>query len=109
MIYRKRRSLLVPAVKALLCVLPFFLVFSIIWLRSNVTAFEYELGQLQKQKASLIEERRELIAKRARMASMQKIQYVASKKMGLAYPDRKRIFFVKTDRGPTPYRAGLRN
>ena len=108
MIYRKRRGFLGWFVKPLLVVVAVFLLFSIVWLRSNVTAFEYELGQLQKQKAALIKERRELIAKRAQIASMKKIQYIARRKMGLVYPDRKRVFFVKSERGPTPYTAGLR-
>jgi len=108
MTYRKRRGILGWTIKPLLVLTIVFLIFSTIWIHSRVTAFEYELGQLQKQKVALIKERRELIAKRAQMASMKKIQYIAGRKMGLVYPDRKRVFFVKSGRGPTPYTAALR-
>ena len=107
MIYRKKKGIPNWIIKPILLVLPVFLVFSIIWLRSNLVALEYELGQLQLQRANLIKEERELVAKRAEMASVKKIEYIASKKMGFVYPDRKRVFFVKIDYAPGPYTAGL--
>ncbi|NOZ26137.1 MAG: hypothetical protein GXO94_08640 [Nitrospirae bacterium] len=107
MTYRQRRGFLGRIIKPFLVLAIVFLIFSTIWLHSRVTAFEYELGQLQKQRVALIKERRELVAKRAQMVSLKKVQYIAANRMGLVYPDRKRVFFVKSDRGPTPYTAGL--
>ncbi|HEB76393.1 MAG TPA: hypothetical protein ENJ04_08590 [Nitrospirae bacterium] len=108
MIYGKRRGLFGRIIKPLLVLAIVFLVFSTIWFHTKVTAYEYELGQLQRQKIALIKERRELVAKRAQMLSLKKVQYLAADRLGLVYPDRKRVFFVRSDRGPTPYTTGLR-
>jgi cell division protein FtsL len=107
MIYRQRRRLSGLVVKAVLVVLPVFLLFSVVWLRSNLTALEYELGQLQLQKARLLNENRELIARKAELTSAKTIELRASREMGLAYPDRRKVFYIKTGYKPIPYTTGM--
>ncbi len=106
MISRRRRGLS-RVLKPVLFVIPVALVFSIIWLRSSFVALEYELGHLQILRAELIKEQRELIARKASMASMKKIERIAVSKMGFVYPDRRRVFFVKSGSPPMPRTTGL--
>ena len=49
--------------KLIFLLLPVVLVFSIVYLRSSITALEYQLGQLQMEKLRLINKKSELIAK----------------------------------------------
>lgn len=100
MIYRKRSPLILVWIKAVLIIFPLLIIFSIVWLRSNIVAFEYDMGQLQLQKANLINEKRELTAKKARLASVQKITYFASNEMGVTYPDRKNVFYISSSYVP---------
>ncbi len=106
-IYKKRGLKIAIIFKALLVILPPLIVFSIIWVRSNVVAIEYELGKLQDKKAQLIEKRQELLAKRAEISSALKVEFVAENRLGLGYPDRKKVFYVKPDRSVRPYSARL--
>jgi hypothetical protein len=59
------------------------------------------------QRVALIKETQELIAKKAESASLKKIQFVATRKMGLGYPDRRKVFNVKMSSAPIPYATGL--
>ncbi len=106
MIHNRRGG---AVIKLILFLLPFVLVFSIIWLRSSITALEYQLGQLQLQKIRLINEKSELIAKRAELTSVRKVEVLASKRIGLGYTDRTRVFYVKEVAPPVPYTASLNN
>lgn len=104
--YRGRR-LSASVLKTLLIILPVFLLFSVIWLRSNLVAIEYDMGQLQLQKARLINDRRELAVKRAELASAKKVEYIAADSMGLKYPNRRRVVYLKRGRETGAYTAGL--
>lgn len=107
MTYRRRNSTFGSILRFTLIILPLCLIFMIIHLRSSITALEYDLGQLQTQRVSLIKEKRELIATRAGLDSVGKVEHLASRKMGLGYPDRKKVFFIKTTEAPAPYMTGL--
>lgn len=106
-IYKKRGFRVAIIFKALLFILPPLIVFSIIWVRSNVVAIEYELGKLQDKKAELIEKRQQLLAKRAEISSALRVGYVAENRLGLGYPDRTRVFYVRPSRSVRPYSARL--
>ena len=93
--------------KLIFLLLPLALVFSIVYLRSSITALEYQLGQLQMEKLRLINKKSELIAKRAKATSLKKIEMIATKKMGLTYVDREKVFYVKEVAPPAPFTAGL--
>ncbi|HHN64317.1 MAG TPA: hypothetical protein ENK09_03025 [Nitrospirae bacterium] len=101
-----RRSFIL---KVLSLLLPLVLVFSVVYLRSSITALEYQLGQLQLEKLRLINKKSELIARRAKATSLKKIELVATRKMGLRYIDRQKVFYVKEVAPPAPYTAGLDN
>ena len=101
----RNRGILSVFWKGLLIVLPACLIFAVIWMRSNIVALEYEIGQLEKQRIHLIDEKRDLIAKRAELGSFKRIEYSALNRMGLRYTDRKRVFYIKTIQAPAPFTA----
>ncbi len=105
--YKKRGLKVAIIFRAFLFILPPLIVFSIIWVRSNVVAIEYELGKLQDKKVELIEKRQELLAKRAEISSALKVEYVAETRLGLDYPDRKKVFYVRPSRSVRPFSARL--
>ncbi|RMG69334.1 MAG: hypothetical protein D6710_09025 [Nitrospirae bacterium] len=105
--YRKRGAFIIFLLKALLFILPPLIIFFIIWLRSNVVAIEYELGKLQDRRIELIEKRQELLARRAEICSALKVEYVAENRLGLSYPNREKVFFVKVVPSVRPYSARL--
>jgi len=105
MIYRK--SIFARCITWLFFLLPVIMVFFIVWLRSNLVALEYELGQYQKLKDKLIEENRLLILQKEKLTSLKNIEYVATKKLGLSITKRKKVFYVKVEQGPKPYVAGF--
>lgn len=94
-------------IRMLMVVLPVVLVFGLIWLRSNTVAVEYELGQLNRQLMKLQSEKVRLLARRAELTSLKKLERVAQKRFGLTYTNRTRVFFVRETPPPTPYNTGL--
>ena len=84
-------------------------IFALICLRTKVVSLEYELGQLENQKIELMRETQKLSAERASIYSVGKIEKVASKKLGMGFPERERVFFVERTEGPAPYRASVKS
>ena len=72
-----------------------FCLFAIVWLRASVVNIEYELGDLETQRADLYRERKIVVAQRASLYSAEKIENVAIKRLGMSLPERENIFFVK--------------
>lgn len=104
---RGSRSILGVIIKSILLCLPPLFIFFIIWLRSNVVTMEYELGKLQSRKIQLIQDKQELLARKAQITSAMRVEYVAQNDLGLTYPSRQKVFYVKPSAGVIPYRAGL--
>lgn len=80
-------------------------LFAIIWLRTAVVNLEYEIGELDKLRASLITERKMVVAERASVFSMEHVEKVAYKRLGMGQADRDNMFFVKRTASAGPYRA----
>ncbi len=102
---RRRKSLLsvisVPLLFVFLCTG----VFGLVWLRSKVTAMEYRIGMLDREKVEALKEEKSLYAE---MSSLLSIEEVAKNDMGLQFPDRQKVIYVKRDKGGVPYTASLR-
>jgi cell division protein FtsL len=105
-VFRKKNPFLI-FLRVMLVLLPVVLIFAIIWLRSNIVAVEYELGQLEKQKRALRSERIQLVAEKAELTSLDKIERLAVRRFGLAYTDRKKVVFVRETPQPAPFSAGF--
>lgn len=82
-------------------------VFTLIWLRTAVVNFEYGLAEFNKQKASLIRERKLVTAQRAKIYSARNIEEIAIKQLGMRLPERRNIFFVRRTTGASPYRVSF--
>ncbi|GBE31474.1 MAG TPA: hypothetical protein ENG80_02045, partial [Nitrospirae bacterium] len=82
-------------------------VFMLVWLKSEVTSLEYRISEHEKERMDLLEQKKELIVKRSDLLSVKNIEYVAMKKLGLTFPDRKRVIYVKRGDMPHNFKAGL--
>lgn len=69
-------------------------LFALVWLSTHVVSLEYELGDLNKKKTSLIREQRLVTANRANFYSARNIEETAVNVLGMRTPDRKNIFYV---------------
>lgn len=81
--------------------------FTLIWLRTTVANLGYELSQLENQKMALLREGKLFSAERANLYSAGKIEEIAIKDLGMSFPKRDKIFFVKRTTGAAPYKASI--
>ncbi|MDA8324587.1 MAG: hypothetical protein M0033_00030 [Nitrospiraceae bacterium] len=82
--------------------------FGLIWLRSSIRSEEYEIGALEKEHWGVLRQRKDLEADRATLFSAGQIGSVTAEKLGMDFPDRTKVFYVKRDRGSIPYEASYR-
>jgi len=83
-------------------------LFSIVWLRAAVLNIEYELGELDSLRSDLAGERKMMVATRASFYSTEKIEKVATKRLGMIMPERHNVYFVKRSSVAAPYKASLK-
>ena len=86
-----------------------FCLFAIVWLRASVVNIEYELGDLETQRADLYRDRKIVVAQRASFYSAEKIENVAIKRLGMSLPERENVFFVKRAASAGVYKASNKN
>ncbi|MCX7792778.1 MAG: hypothetical protein N2257_00010 [Thermodesulfovibrionales bacterium] len=94
MIYSKTRNVLKWYEWILLIAIIIGGLFTVIWLRSAITALEYNIAKLEETKIELLSVRKELLAERATLSSVKRIETIASSR-GLTIPDRRYIHFKK--------------
>lgn len=99
MIYSKTRNVLKWYEWILLVTVIIGGLFAVIWLRSAITALEYNIAKLEETKAELLKERKELLAERATLSSVKRIETLASQH-GLTIPDRRYIHLKKRNESP---------
>ncbi len=85
-----------------------FCLFTIVWLRAEVLNLKYELGELDSIKADLIGERKMMVARRASNYSTEKIEKVATKRLGMTMPERYNVYYVKRSSIAAPYKASMK-
>jgi len=103
--FRRRRSIYSRLLAPFLFVLFLAGVFGLVWLRSQVTALEYRIGMLEREKVEALKDEKALYAQ---MSSLLSIEQVARSEAGLQFPDRQKVVYVKRDRGGVPYTASLK-
>lgn len=102
----RQRSVLLYFIK------PFFIafllcgIFSVVWLRSSIISMEYTISELENNKLDRLREAKMMMAEKASLLSMQKVEKTAVRAFGLVFPDRTRVVYVK-ERESGPYRASL--
>ncbi len=81
-------------------------IFGIVWLRSNFTSVEYTISELENKKADRLREAKMLLAEKASLMSMHKMEKTAVRDLGLVFPDRKKVMYVK-EKNPGIQKASL--
>lgn len=99
MIYLKTRNVLKFYEWILLVSVIIIGLFTVIWLRSAITALEYNIAKLEETKIELLKERKELLAQLATLSSVKRIETLAHKR-GLTIPDRRYIHLKKERKTP---------
>jgi len=84
-----------------------FGVFSVVWLRAGVRTVEYAISTLENKRKEALNEKKMLMAEKASLLSVQNIKSTGDKKLGLIFPDRVKVVYVKKKGTPAPYRASL--
>jgi len=100
MIYPRTRNVLKFYEWFLLLFLIVSGLFTIVWLRSAITALEYNIARLEEEKKEIIRERKELLAQKVELSSLHRIHEVAFKRKGLTFPDRRKVNLVKRNEVP---------
>ncbi len=91
---------------------PFFIilllcsVFALVWLRSNFISMEYTISELENKKMDKLREAQILMAEKASLMSMQKVERTAMRDLGLVFPNRTKVVYVK-ERNEGPQRASF--
>ena len=102
--------------KPLCAVLLLLSLFGLIWLRSSTVTISYDLRNLEEKKAEAIKDTKMLLAERAKLMSLGKIDASFRDNLqgenklvagGYVFPDRVRVIHIKTNKGPEPYKASL--
>lgn len=83
-------------------------LFAIIWLRAAVVNLEYELGDLDRLRTDLLNERKMVVAQRSKFLSMGNVETVALTKLGMGNAERDNIFFVRRATAAVSHRASLK-
>ncbi|UCG79195.1 MAG: cell division protein FtsL [Nitrospirota bacterium] len=95
------------ALKLMLVPMIIISVFILVWLKSEITSIEYRISQYESERMNLLKKRKELIVKRSDSLSVKNIEAIAMDKLGLTFPDRKKVIYVKRGEEPYNFKAGL--
>lgn len=106
MINLRQRSMVSYMIKPLFVTLLLCGLFGIVWLRSNFISLEYTISDLENRKADRLRETKMLMAEKASLMSMHKVEKTTVRDLGLVFPDRTRVVYVK-ERSRGPQKASL--
>jgi hypothetical protein len=81
-------------------------LFGIVWLRSNYTSMEYTISELESIKIDRLRQAKMLMAEKASLMSMRGVERTAGRDLGLVFPDRKKVVYVK-ERSQGPQKASF--
>jgi hypothetical protein len=101
-----RTSMVSYTIKPLFVILLLCGLFGIVWLRSNFISVEYTIGELENKKVDRLREAKMLMAEKASLMSMHKVEKTAVRDIGLVFPDRKKVVYVK-EKNVGPQRVSL--
>lgn len=107
MMRRPIRSPFWRAVRIMIAPMIVVSVFMLVWLKSEITSIEYRISEYETEKMDLLKRKKELIVHRSDELSVKNIEHVAMEKLGLTFPDRKKIIYVKRGENPYNFRAAL--
>jgi cell division protein FtsL len=82
-------------------------LFVLVGLRTSVVNLEYELAELSSQKVALVRTSKLLVAQRASYYSASKVEYAATGKLGMQFPEREDVYYLKKASGASVYKVSL--
>lgn len=103
----RRKSMMTFILKPLCIALLLAGQFSLVWLKSNVLTLEYKIGVLEKMKAEQIKERRLLLAEKAGLQSLERLEASSMENDSFVFPDRVRVIHVKRQKGSLPHKVSI--
>ncbi len=106
MINLRQRSMVSYIVKPIFVAFLLCGLFGLVWLRSNYISMEYTISELENRKADKLRETKMLMAEKATLMSMHKVEKTAVRDLGLVFPDRTKVVYVK-ERSQGPQRASF--
>lgn len=97
---RRTRELLAFVVAA---VPPAVVLFAAVWANLETVRLGYQIERLAKQRATLVEARRQLELERAQAAALDRVEPIAREKLGLVAPRPEQLLYVRAlDTPPAP-------
>lgn len=79
----------------MVCVLVMASLLVYVWYHSKVIDLGYQVQKLKMEEEKLRKEHRQLFIKAASLASLDRIERVASEKLGMIYPSEKEVVLVQ--------------
>lgn len=117
MMLRRKNNGMVFLLKPFFILFLFFSLFGLVWLRSSIMTTAYELRSLEEKRMGMIKEREMLLAERAKLMSLEKINASFQGKSkrtrryavkGYIFPERSRVVHVKKRSQTTPYKVSMK-
>lgn len=117
MMLRRRNHGMIFLLKPFFILFLFVSLFGLVWLRSSIMTTAYELRSLEEERMRMIKEREMLLAERAKLMSLEKINasfHGQSKRTrryavkGYIFPERSRVVHIKERSQTTPYKVSLK-
>lgn len=102
---RHRKNRMVSIFKALTIVLLGVSIFAVISLGSGVTNLEYKLSSLEKMKTEALRDQKTLIAQKAGLMALTRVEKTDLASYGFSFPDRKRVAYVTGTDIKGPFKA----
>lgn len=106
MMQRMHNSLLWTLLKFSSPVLFVAAIFMMVLLRSSITSLEYRISDLEGKKLRLANTHKELLVERSELLSVKNLETYAMRRLGLAFPDRKKVVYVRRDEEPYNVKTG---
>jgi hypothetical protein len=102
---RHRKNRMISALKVLSGLLLVASIFAVVCLRASVTSLEYKLSNLEKTKMEALRDQKSLVAQKAGLLALTRVEKVDLAGLGFSFPERKRVVYVKGADVKGPYRA----
>ena len=102
---RYRKNKIVSIVKVLSILFLIIAVFTVVWLRASVTSLEYKLSTLEKMKTEALRGQKTLVAQKAGLMALTRVDKIDLAGSGFSFPERKRVVYVKGVDVKGPYKA----
>jgi hypothetical protein len=104
---RYRKNKMVSVFKVLSVFFLVIAVFTVVWLKASVTSLEYKLSTLEKMKTEALRDQKTLVAQKASLMALTRVDKIDLAGSGFSFPERKRVVYVKGVDVKGPYKASF--